>query len=47
MTKSTSDSTGENTVFTDTLLTLQKQQISSMRMQISSLSLFSLAANKR
>lgn len=45
--KSTSDSTGENTVFTDALLTLQKQQISSMRMQISSLSLFSLAANKR
>ncbi len=42
----TKNSSGKDTVFTDALLTLQKQQISSMRMQISSMSLFSLAASK-
>ncbi|WP_437890160.1 hypothetical protein [Phytobacter sp. V91] len=43
---SKTSSNSKDTVFTDALLTMQKQQISSMRMQISSLSLFSLAASR-
>lgn len=39
-------SSDKDSVFTQALVNLQKQQISSMRMQISSLSLFSLAARR-
>lgn len=43
---SNTSGSGKDSVFTEALVNLQKQQVSSMRMQISSLSLFSLAASR-